>query len=194
MKNLRILLDLDEVLVDFVGSACRVHGVDRDEVNAYRVEWRCWDLVKAISSLPGREISMSQFWEPIHKLGEQFWLELKELPWAREMFDLVTQIIDVDCFIVTSPSLETSSYSAKVKYMRRMFGPTFDNFVVTSHKYLMAREGVLLIDDRPENVEKFIRYGGDGILFPSHGNKFHEFATNPVPYVKSMLEEKFNAH
>lgn len=182
-----ILCDLDEVLVDFVGGACRVHGVDRGKLEELRHEMG-WGMEAPLSKLLGRPITLSQFWKPIKELGEGFWLGLESLPWKYELMDCIKSL-DVEWLIVTSPSLDPLSYSGKVKYMRRMFGPTFGRFVVTPYKHLMADRGVLLIDDRPENVEKFIEHGGEGLIFPSHGNQFYPWANDPVPFIRDILKE-----
>lgn len=190
MKNFRILVDLDEVLTDFVGAAAEVHRVDRLELEALRRE-NGWGMELPLSILLRRDIDVNEFWEPINYQGSIFWETLYPLPWFNEVINLVTSLTD-DWFIVTGPSNCPTSYDGKVKYMKRVFGSTFDRFIISPHKHLLAKPGVMLIDDREENVEKFVAAGGDGIVFPSNGNKLHRFATNPVPYVASILKEKFN--
>lgn len=192
MKISRILVDMDEVLSDFVGAAAEVHGVDRFKLEALRRE-NGWGMELPLSRLLGRDIGLNEFWEPIHQVSYQFWTGLRPLPWMNEILDLVKHHTD-DWYIVSAPSKRSDSVSGKIDWLRKYLGGDWDRLVPTKHKHLLANPTTLLIDDREENIEKFVLAGGEGIVFPSHGNKFHSLANNPVPYVASILKEKFNAH
>lgn len=72
--------------------------------------------------------------------------------------------------------------------MRRYFGRDFDKFHITSHKGDLAKKGVILIDDREDNVTRFALAGGVGIVFPSVGSQLHEESHDPLKYVKEQLE------
>lgn len=181
-----ILLDMDEVLTDFVGGACRLHGVSREEVDELRAQMGTWYVEPVLTLLLNRRIQAEDFWKPIHEQGEGFWTGLELLPWAHELIEYVKSL-QIDWHIVTSPSRCPSSYSGKVKYLKRMFGSHFDRFVISPHKHLLAKPGVVLIDDREENIEKFIKAGGDGLVFPSAGNKFHKLSQDPVAHIRSMF-------
>jgi len=175
----RILIDLDEVLVDFAGAAARVHGWTRERLNEVHTPG-IWSIVEPMG------LSNTQFWRKINELGSFFWSELKPLPWAEDLLSWVKLVTD-DWWIVTSPSFSPHSYVGKLLWLRGYFGEDFDRFIITKHKYLLANPETLLIDDREEAVAKFRNWGGLGAVFPSRHNGLHCFAYNPVAYLIDHL-------
>lgn len=182
---MRILLDLDEVLVDFIGGCCRAFKADLALVlqNWTPGEWSC---VGPIGKVKGFPLDDKFFWTVIHEKGEAFWADLEPLPWIEDVLDLVKSLTD-DWHIVSAPSFCPTSYSGKVKWLKNYFGRGFDRFAITPHKNLFAGKDVLLIDDRESNVKNFIRAGGDGLIFPRHNNGLHTRKQDPVGHIRKML-------
>jgi 5'(3')-deoxyribonucleotidase len=177
---------MDEVLCDFVGGACRIHGWTRAELEAV---WAIgtWSIVEPMG------LTIDEFWAPIREAGERFWLELHCLPWFQDLMKLVKSLTG-NWYIVSSPAWDPSCYSGKAGWLKYMFMDyTFDRFVPTPYKDLLARPGSLLIDDKEEAVSSFIRAGGDGIVFPCRHNSFYKFGDDPVGYVSNQLKERTNA-
>lgn len=143
-----------------------------------------WDISGALG------LSNAEFHEPIEKASSRFWEDIKPLPWFIELMDLVESLTD-DWHIISDPSFCSTAYYGKVLWLRRNFGPDFTRFCLTPHKEIFARHGAILIDDREENINKFVEAGGIGIVFPSLGNSLHELRSNPVLYVQQKLEEIF---
>lgn len=167
-----IVLDLDEVLVDFTGGAAKVFGKTVPEMAEEFGEW--W--------------SGDRLWDGIREHGEQrFWEELELLPWAYPLLKWVESITD-DWMIVTSPSRSNDSYAGKRNFLRREFGLRFDRYIITPHKFLFAKEGRLLIDDLDKNCLSFEANGGESILFPSRFNQARNHYDEPIEYVQSMYE------
>ncbi len=183
MKNYRVLLDLDEVLADFVRSACLVHGTTVEELTAKRTPG-VWDIIGTLG------VSTTQFWKKINARGRNFWSDIQPLPWRNEVMQLVESMTP-DWHIVSSPSYSVMSHTGKVNWLKKHFGHDFTRFCLTPHKEIFAQPNVILIDDREENIETFVRNGGVGVLFPSLGNRLHALRQNPVPYVQHQLEEIF---
>jgi 5'(3')-deoxyribonucleotidase len=175
----RILVDMDEVLCDFVSGAAEIHGWTRDELFAV---WPpgVWSMQSAM------KLSEEDFWKPITANDKYFWESLKPLPWAHQLVADINEICD-DWHVVTSPSLSDSSYTGKVKWLKNFFGPRFTRFCITPHKYLFAQPGVLLIDDNESNVNNFIYHGGDGLVFPRRNNLLHKI-TDPVAHIREMFK------
>ena len=191
MSEIRILLDMDEVLVDFIGGVCRLFGITRKELEEHWIPGE-WDIFLPLCKAISRTMSSDEFWGKINERGETFWLGLDTMPWINELLKLVQSLTD-DWHIVTSPSHLPCSYSGKVKWLKNWFGPDFDRFAITPHKEIFACKNVILVDDRQENVIRFREAGGEGILFPTQGNSLHKFTDNPLHYVTPVLESKINA-
>ena len=111
---MRILLDMDGVLVDFISGACAAWGVSSEDVLRY---WQPgeWDIVHPLCLALGfpEPISNNQFWARLE--GDSFWLGLEPLPWLDDLLELVKGYTK-DWHIVTSPSLCPTSYDGKVKW------------------------------------------------------------------------------
>lgn len=164
-----IFLDMDEVLVDFVGGACRLFGIDYRKIEN-RSEW---DIVPYLSrelqKLGGEGLTDNGFWDRIDEAGEDFWLGLEELPWFGDVLELCGQSVD-RVIIVTTPSVHVSSYAGKVKWLQRRFGRDFREFRLFWNKELLAKSDRLLIDDNPDNCLEFKRAGGESVVFPTYYN------------------------
>lgn len=190
MSEIRIILDLDDVLADFVGGVCNLYGVSREELDEVREEW---EIVPALNELRRDDdpvVSKTNFWRRINA-EKCFWFNLCHLPWCQDLVSIVKTITN-DWHIVTAPSYDVSCYTGKVNWLKDMFGKTFKNFAITPHKEIFAQPGVILIDDRPTTVEKFRQHGGQAILFPSSGNDLFAFKDNPLPYIKNSLNKEID--
>ena len=173
-------LDVDEVLVDFVGPALSLHDLTFDEVKNHWPK-TTWSFEEVFGW------SSKKFWNPINKEGAKFWENLPELPWIDELLYLVS-VKFPDCYLVSSPTLNSSSYVGKITWICKKFGKGFNQFILTSHKELLAGPERILIDDRPENVKKFRNWGGRAVLFPGWGNENRDHLSNPVAYVEQQLD------
>lgn len=196
MKNIFpkpvILLDMDEVLVDFVGGVYRMWGVSREEVEALRTPGE-WCVLEPLEKAVNQTLGIDGFWDAIHAVGSEFWEALDPLPWADELIELV-ESWDVPWYVVTAPSDCPTSYNGKVRWLKARFGSRFDRFIISPHKELLAQPGRVLIDDREENVHKFTvgsdgrPTGGAGIIFPSRGNSLHKYADDPLRLLTRRVE------
>lgn len=194
---MRILLDVDEVLADWVGGACRKWAVDPLRVLAHWTPGE-WGVVPPLSAAMGLKASMTEedFWRPLDNDAD-FWADLQMLPWAEELLRVVKDLTD-DWFLVSSPSWCDSSYTGKIRWAKRHFGRSFNRLIVTPHKYALAMPGVVLVDDHEQNLDRFsygpkhptvtVATGGCGILFPRHHNRLHTTRERPVDLVAKALE------
>ena len=176
MENLRILLDMDEVLVDFMGGALRAHGISREEYLQLATPGE-WGMVEQLG------MTGNEFWAPIVRQGEEFWVELELHPWAQRLLDLVNELSG-DWVIVTSPGSHPASYSGKMRFLYRRLGNWCIEVVMTDHKELLARNRqTILIDDREETVSAFSAAGGTGVLFPA----FHNSCGKEISTLKTTI-------
>lgn len=188
MKITRIILDMDEVITDFVGAACRAWGTRTEEV-LKNWEPGKWDMTEPVGkTIRGTPLAEKEFWDKINNNSE-FWSEMNETLFVHDILSVVRTVVDINYHIVSSPSHCPTSYNGKVEWLKSWFGSEFNRFALTPHKEIFAQPGVLLIDDRDSNVENFIKHGGAGIVFPAHHNSKHEFKQGPVLYVYEQLKE-----
>jgi hypothetical protein len=176
---LTILLDMDEVLTDFVGAALREHGWTRHQLEKV---WQpgIWSIVEPM------EMTQEQFWKPIRAAGIDFWAGMKPTPWAEEMLGLMRKC---DWMIVSSPSKCAAAGTGKIRWIKHHLGEDFEDYSITPCKLRYARPDYVLIDDREETVKAFVKAGGRGIVFPSRHNSLHS-CPNPVQYVRYRLDQE----
>lgn len=178
---MKIFLDKDEVLVDFVGAALKIHGRTFAEVEP---NWTpgTWGMYEPLGLTP------EEFWKPIAEAGKDFWTGLEAKPWIYSLLALVRKHALSGWWIVSAPSREDSSRIGKIEWMERFFGAGFARYHLRSDKEALAEPGAVLIDDREETVEKFRAAGGKGIVFPAYHNSLHALRETPLAYVREQLE------
>jgi 5'(3')-deoxyribonucleotidase len=177
----RILLDMDEVLCDFVGGALAAHGWTRER---FRREHKAghWEITAALG------VTEDVFWATIDARGEAFWRDLRALPWLGDLVAVADRFCPDRWHVVTAPSRNPVCAAGKVAWLRTIFNERFDRYVITRHKYLLAGPGVVLVDDREETLEKFKEAGGVGVVFPTLHNSMYRHADRSVEYVRERLE------
>lgn len=177
MQNV-ILLDMDGVLVDWVGGVCRLYGLDQEELES---NWgEDWGICSAVG------VSEEELWEGIDAEGPAFWYDLEALPWAEALFAECSS--RAPTYILSSPSRSPHSAAGKVEWMHRHLGYPFRDFLLGPCKELCARLGSILIDDRPRNVERFRANGGDAILFPRPWNDNRDSSDEALSFTLSALD------
>ena len=164
---MKILLDLDGVLADFVSATLVRHrrGESHDQILKwdYFTDWGMTD---------------AEFWAPLR--GGGFWTGIKPYPWAREFYRKLATLGEVT--IATAPNLDPECIPAKIKWVEQHLGVDQDHVMCGRRKHLMASPGTLLIDDGPHNIARHITElaanlegdhelaGRHAILFPQPWN------------------------
>lgn len=169
-----VLLDLDGVITNFIGSASEVFNVDLYSV---------WpngesDICNVLN------ISIEKFWEEIDNYGQKFWEDMKPYPWAKEFYSKLDKNFDV--YFCSTPSQNPQSVSGKIIWLNRFLNKTVRNYIFTPYKHLLASPSITLIDDTNYNIEKFSKNNGFGILFPQKWNKNYNIK-NKIQFVLDQL-------
>ena len=178
MRINRILLDMDDVLVDFVGGAAKAHARD-DDIFSYND----WNFYKSWG------IERSDFEKPILAGGEKFWVELEKHPWADTL--IYTCLMAAPVTIATSPFGNPACMAGKARWLRRHTGFGPHEVMIGAQKHLMAKPDVLLIDDSDANVEKFKEAGGQAVIFSRPWNSGRAFASDPLGKCLEDLSQTF---
>jgi hypothetical protein len=166
----KIFLDMDEVLSNFRGAACRLHR----KTPAEMTEW-C-----------GAEYwNTPEFWEPMNRLGADFWTALEPFPWTFDLVALAERVAGPDnWFILTSPAEHPGSYAGKAAWVTSVLGVRpYDKLIPWSKKWMLAKSDRVLIDDLDHQVNAWTAAGGRAILFPTLYNRRREFAIRPMDVV-----------
>ena len=170
---MKIALDVDGVLVDFVGATARLMGFDPAVVTM-------WDYYPAIG------ISEAEFWKKIEAVGADFWLNIDPYPWMGELLDRCKATAPT--ILLTTPSKAASSAAGKVLWMQHHFGHGFRDYLIGPKKEFCARPDTVLIDDSDANVNKFREHGGHAILFPRPWNDNRHLTSDPMAHTLDELQ------
>lgn len=186
LKKFTLLMDMDGVLLDWDAAACKANGVDVEDMNLQRGNGEYWIHRPLGVAKNGKPMTDEEIWKPIARGGVTFWYRINPLPWFDEMIDWVDLM---EGFIVSDPRGSINAITGKIESLRKHAPqiPTH-RFIPTGHKHLLAKEGVILIDDNEETITKFRAAGGSGILFPTLGNSLFKLRNDPVKYVKKELK------
>jgi len=171
MDGTQILCDVDGVLADFYNAALEAHGATEDDIPA-----GVWDIAGPLG------LTDAEFWKPIDNY--EFWNGLDQYPYAKVLLEMLGKYGTIT--FATSPSYSKDCYAAKVSWLHREVGAT-NNMMLGSRKYLMAKPGVILIDDNEKNCQDFEDAGGRAILFPCRWNKGGKLR-DPVGHVRGLLD------
>jgi len=167
--NRTVYVDMDGVLVDFIGRALLINGVSNpSEFLAKRWpkgEWAVENVLK---------ISTTEFWDSIDSVGIGFWNSLTATTLTAPLLELLNAY-DVDWCILTTPSRHYTSAAGKVQWIQRHLGEGFRNYIFcATSKAHLARPGALLIDDGGHNLKAFTERGGDVVPVPRRWNEYPE--------------------
>ena len=181
--SVKIFVDLDEVLGDWLTPALSIWGYDPSKLFAAwdKLSPRPWDVFQVIDMHP------SEAWKAIEIAGASFWANLPLLPHAKQLIKTCEAIGETT--ILTSPSLHSSSYAGKVQWLGRHFGRGFarGRALIGASKHVVARPGAVLIDDSPANCKAWEAEGGRAILFPGYGNDLHPHRERALNYILPEL-------
>ena len=165
---MELMLDLDGVLVDFIGDAFRFHGIDPDTIIDN------WNIAEAAG------MSSKDFWKP---LGHDFWANLTWLPDGKEILQICKSWFTVENIcLLTSPTLNTGCASGKLEWIQKELPDFSRQFLIGPAKRFCSNKHRILIDDGNHNIEN---WDGPSILLPRNWNTNSGFPT--IHYLKKQL-------
>ncbi len=176
---MRLFIDMDGVLADFIGGLCDWYGV----LNPYLQEKNKgeWDIVKLLN----RKETERDFWE---ELGLNFWANLPKTPEADGLVRLLKDRYGLENLCILSrPCMTPGCLEGKFQWIKEHFPDFQRRFLFGTVKDMVARHDTLLIDDYPKNVKAFARAGGSAILMPRPWNFLYK-NLQPLEYVEQHLD------
>lgn len=175
---MKALLDLDGVLVDFVGGMCASHNRPDPFENGhtdYYLE-HAWDM------------SLSEFWKPSE--NAEWWEDLPKTPEADYIVQLVEDYVGFDnVCILTSPIDHPQSLAGKVQWIIKNYPDYRRKFLIGPQKQFCAHPNAVLIDDHESNIHAFVTEGGHGILVPRPWNS--ERGNDVLDSLEAQLEKVY---
>lgn len=152
---MKLFLDMDGVIADFLGGACKAHN--RKSPYEQESSLGIWDTEKLWG------ITAEEFWKPIDAY-DKFWDTLDKTPEADALVDMVTSLFGVkNVAVLTSPSMDPTCVPGKRRWMQRHYPQLAGRMIFASAnaKQFLAGRDSLLIDDKDTNVEEFRDSGGE---------------------------------
>lgn len=152
---MRALIDLDGVLVDFVGGMCKFHNKE----NPYYKDENHGDF--SLGGLLG--LSNKEFFN----VPKSFWARLAWISDGKDMLKIIEDAFGKDnCYIATACSLSDGAADGKREWLKHNLPDYFykGRYLLGKPKFLMANPNHYLFDDKPQNIIEFNNNGGNGFL------------------------------
>lgn len=181
---MKIFLDMDGVLVDFMRPVMAVHGIRYD---MYPVE-AGWDIMEAVGILaPEKKLTVSEFWAPCDR---KFWAGLPKTNLCDTLIRTVEGYVGAENVALLTSAMWPEAAAGKVDWVMSNYPQYQSRLIMGTAKEFMAGPDRLLIDDRDKNVEDFRAAGGRAIKVPRPWNTLWRKRL-PASYVLGQLAIMF---
>lgn len=190
---LTIFLDLDGVLVDFIGGLGRYLKF-RD---GWEQPTRKGELIAEIFEVAKTDVDNVL----MRYVTAEFWESLDPLPWAHTLVSGLRLKGRYSIYLASSagrPDRGLDSYfsracAGKGSWVSRHFPELRDRLLIVQDKRVLAGPQTLLIDDRESVVAPFCEAGGRAVLFPAPWNAeyrtYYRLREEPLDLVKYVLKD-----
>jgi hypothetical protein len=144
MRRFQIYLDMDDVITDLMGSLIGLGMWTESEIKE-------------------KKINQDVFWNTVNKQGVKFW---SEMAWTKNGKDLY-KLVSKSSPIILSAYKKDGIYTLEGKKMwiKNNLGNLTSFFCQREEKQGYATPISVLIDDREDNIQEWIKNGGIGILY-----------------------------
>jgi len=155
---MRILLDVDEVMLDALKHMLRTLNVDPVDI-----DWDGWDVYSVLGEMGYHPLFMA------HSIP--WWRSVPEVPGAFKSVQSLTMLRDVEVIYVTSIFPARGWFTERVRRLTMEFGASERNIVFTGDKSLV--EGDIFVDDKAEALHAWKKAHPHGrpLLFDALNNQ-----------------------
>lgn len=175
MTNTLCFVDIDGVLADFVDAAFERHNI--------RTPWAeiRWDFVEQAGLNP------KHFWS---SLGFEFWKSLRRtLECSAITRATETKFGKENVFLCSSPCKTPGCAAGKAVWVDLYLPPGYcSRLILTNRKEVFSGPGRVLIDDRDENIQEWVKAGGTGVLVPRPWNQTRNTSRDVSDIVVKAIE------
>lgn len=174
----KLLLDMDGVLVDFIGGAVKLHNLPSHPYDDPRMHG-VWDFI------PSTGMTEEEFWKPA---GQKFWAELEPTTECFDIINLVEKHFDRDRIcLLTSPCLNHGCIPGKMEWIEKHLPDYKRRFLAGPRKEFCAHDKAILMDDNDHNLNTFAACGGWTIPVPRLWNLHYENHENVLGWIENYL-------
>lgn len=187
--GIKVFLDMDGVICDFMGALHKELGVEYDP-NRYPYAVSKYDIFEDLCARSDGRVSMDNLYRACDK--SSFWSEMAWEKTGKSILSTIFEVVKPEAVtICTSPMANPDAWAGKVSWLNKNLPAIKNITITTAPKHHMAKSGHVLIDDKDSNVEKFVAAGGAAFLVPQPWNKQKDlFATNYIPKLKGFLDDQ----
>lgn len=158
----QVLLDMDGVVVDFIGGAFAWHGRTVPD----EVPWKIWECMG---------LTEEEFWEP---LGFEFWSSLKPTSDGMELVAELERLAGTENIaVLSSPCLTRGCADGKLAWLESHLPQFSRRYLLGPAKQFAAGPGKVLVDDYWHNIEGFRKAGGEAVLVPRKWNSLQHLCS-----------------
>jgi 5'(3')-deoxyribonucleotidase len=170
-------LDMDGILVDFTGGACKVWN----RANPYTsgLANGAYDLDKFL------DIPPEEFWKP---MDHAFWRDLSATSDSGAIIELVKRYFEPKNIAILSAPFNSVSASGKVEWLQQNLPEFSRRYILAPKKYFCASADTVLIDDFDRNVDEFNAAGGNAFLLPRPWNSRYSESDKALELLAEFLE------
>ena len=161
---MKVLLDCDGVLADFVGAACRLHQradpYDKGENIGHGNIQKIWGMTTE---------------EFTKDMDYDFWVGLEKTTYATKLVAILESAFGRDNIcILTKPTDTRGACDGKRAWILKHFPNYSDRWLIGTTKTFNSHSNSVLVDDYIKNCRKFVAEGGRAYLVPAKWNDKHE--------------------
>ena len=151
-------LDLDGIICNFVQGLIDFHGL-----NIHHDDWTCWNFHRQLG------MTDNDLFGPTE--NGTFWRKLKPYPWANRVINRIEES-GYKIIFATSPNQDPKCASQKVHWLidHGFMEKSSRNYNIGHYKEYLSQPGTILVDDKPENCQKFDKGLGNAHLFEQPWN------------------------
>jgi 5'(3')-deoxyribonucleotidase len=175
---LKLFLDLDGVLVDFVGGWCKLYNVDYP-----------YNDPKMLGIFYFTNFTKVE--KPWEKTDEEFWANLQPMPDMERILRIIENFFTPEDVCILSSPAGKGSMEGKFRWVAKYLPQYKKQFLFGSTKEFAACPKRLLVDDANHNYDAWIKEGAPAILLPRPWNRLH-FAEDHLGYLYRELERCTN--
>ena len=158
-EDLVVYLDMDGVIADFASRVSVLFG-------GFKFDPKEYDLPKQLG------ITKEKFWDTIRSVP-CFWRTVPHYDHTQEIFKICSRFGPT--YFLTDPHDDCNAYIGKLIWLMEAFDfsqhEAMVRLLLTSQKHLFAHGRAYLIDDKEDNVDLFMKFGGNAFIFPTPHNR-----------------------